>query len=143
MGLNDLGRLTGGIYNPVGVGMVAAPLPRTALRLSWASECNPFGVRGKSRLEEPQNTTLQGTPQVYLPSTIARSHRLPGRTRQGAVASLSLRRSYGRIEHRHGPHRQERKTGQMKPALAGEHNQEYRHTGSFGIQVAINAGASS
>ena len=100
------------------------------------------GKRKESFGGTPEHNA-QGTPQVYLPSTIARSHRLPGRTRQGAVASLSLRRSYGRIEHRHGPHRQERKTGQMKRALAGEENQEYWRTGSSGIQVAIKAGERS
>jgi hypothetical protein len=44
MGLKDSVSRKGRIYNPVGVGDVAMPRPRTALRLSWASELNPVGV---------------------------------------------------------------------------------------------------
>jgi REP element-mobilizing transposase RayT len=44
MGLNGLGQPKVRIYNPVGVGIVVTPRPRTALRLSWASEYNPVGV---------------------------------------------------------------------------------------------------
>ena len=33
------------LYNPVGVGMGWLSPPRTALRLSWASKCSPFGAK--------------------------------------------------------------------------------------------------
>ena len=36
-GIKRTGIVEGGIYNPVGVTVVTAQQPRTALRLSWAS----------------------------------------------------------------------------------------------------------